>query len=458
VEARFARAGGAAPPAGISEVRFGPIDVRLGVISARYPYGAHEPYLDAELRALAPHLDSLTVIPTSPRTSERGYADVPGEVVRVSLFGRETLSLAARTLVRSPRRTVAAVAALLAESTSWRVRLKNLAVLPKGLAVAELARVRRLEHLHAYWLSTPATVAWLAARIADIPFSATAHAWDIYEDNIAGRKIRDAAFVRAISERGRSDLLALTRGDPERVHVVRVGVALGDVRIANTNSVESQRLKGVEALRILCAAALVIKKGHRILLDALSVLRDRGVEFSCTLAGEGPLREEIVARISALALRDHVHLIGTVPHSELLERLARGEYDVSVLASIELGVGREGVPVSLMEAMAAGAVVVATNSGSIGELVDRTTGVIVPHSDARALADGLANIAADAALRERLREAARERVTREFDIVKTTARLRLLLSGTTRDGDSPEIVGRHERYMDRSLARGGPHG
>ena len=78
--------------------------------------------------------------------------------------------------------------------------------------------------------------------------------------------------------------------------------------------------------------------------------------------------------------------------------------------------------------MAAGAVVVATDSGSIGELVDGTTGLLVPHSDPAALAEALARVARDPALRERLRSAARERVEQDFDGVRTSAQLRALMA------------------------------
>ncbi|HEY4439587.1 MAG TPA: glycosyltransferase [Candidatus Elarobacter sp.] len=388
--------------------------MRLGLISAKYPFGPKEPYLDAELRALAPSLDALTVVPATPDSRERGYDAVPGDVLRMPLFGAATLRRALRAFVRRPVRALDALIACAANGP-LPVRAKNLAVFAKGLAVADVARERRLDHLHAYWLSTPATVAWVAARVAGIGFSATAHRWDVYENNLAARKLRDAAFVRTISERGRRDLLALTGGDPAKVRVVRLGVALPAFA----------RASDAVPLRILCAAALVPVKGHLILLDALAALRAAGVEFACDLAGDGPERASIAERIAALGLGDVVRLTGTIPHDELLARLASGSYDVAVLASIERAGGlMEGVPVALIEAMAAGAVVVATDSGSIGELVvDDATGLLVPHSDAPALAAALERVATDRALRERLRATARDRVQREFDLRATSAEL-----------------------------------
>jgi colanic acid/amylovoran biosynthesis glycosyltransferase len=403
--------------------------VRLGLISSKYPFGAKEPFLDAELRALAPSLAALTVIPATPEGRERGYDGVPGEVVRLSLFGGGTVTRALRAFARRPLRALGALA-VVATSGPVRVRAKNLTVFVKALAVADVARERRLDHLHAYWLSTPATVAWVAARVAGIGFSATAHRWDVYENNLAARKLRDATFVRTISARGRRDLLALTRGEPAKVHVVRLGVELpAPAAVPVGAGVAAGERSGAAPLRILCAAALVPVKGHADLLDALAALRARGVAFSCTLAGNGPERPAIAARIAALGLDGVVRMAGSVPHDRLLEELASGAFDVAVIASVERAGGlMEGVPVALIEAMAAGVAVVATDSGSIGELVDGESGLLVPHSDPAALADALARVGGDGALRERLRAAGRTRVEREFDLRSTSVELRALFA------------------------------
>ncbi len=426
--------------------------MRLGLVSATYPFGTKEPYLDTELRALAPSLGGIVVYPAAPQSTSRGFDDIPGEIVRLSLFAPATLALALRAAARHPRRAVAALAALLGDRYPARVKLKNLAVLPKGLALAAIAERMRLDHLHAYWLSTPATVAWIAARVARIPFSASAHRWDVYENNLAARKLRDARFVRTVSERGRRDLLALTGADPAKVHVVRLGVALPNApRDASASSGGSEAMARPDAermvvdeagatrsgeappLRILCAAALVDVKDHRTLIAALAILRERGIAFRCTLAGAGPLREAIAQAIADAGLGERVVLAGQIRHDELLRRLDDGEFDAAVLTSAERGGGlMEGVPVALIEAMAAGCVVVATDSGSIGELVDAETGLLVPHSDPPAIADALARLAREPALRARLRAAASARVRERFDVQRTAAALRVLLAAAPR--------------------------
>jgi glycosyltransferase involved in cell wall biosynthesis len=395
--------------------------VTLCIVSGKYPYGLGEAFLDTELRALAPGFSRIVVFPTSPNVAAAGYAGVPADVVRIPLASLATLSLAARAVLRNPRRALSALATLLRERYPLRAKLKNLAVIPKGLALAELARARGVTHLHAYWLSTPATAAWLAARVAGIPFSATTHRWDLYENNMAARKLRDARFIRTISERGRVDLLRMTGGDPAKVILIRLGIALP--------AAAPVPAAGGGPLRIVCAARLVAVKGHAVLIEALSRLRERGVAFTCTLAGEGELREALARQVAVAGLEDAVAFAGVIPHDELLGRLQRGEYDVSVIASIERPGGlMEGVPVALIEAMAAGVTVVATDSGSVRELVDGTNGLLVPESDAGALAAALERAAADPALRARLRAEGRARVEREFDGVRTAAQLLRLLT------------------------------
>jgi len=430
--------------------------VRLCVVSAKYPFGPGEPFLDTELRALAPSFERVVVFPTSQRARAFGYDAVPASVLGISLFGPRTLALAWRALVRQPRAVASALAALLGGRYALRAKLKNLVVVPKGLALAELVREHGIAHVHAYWLSTPATVAWLAARVAGVPFSATTHRWDIYENNMAARKLHDATFVRTISARGRDDLLAMTGGEPAKAVLVRLGVALpatraeaaaeGDVDAAVDGGTHAEP-DGERPLRILCAARLVPVKGHDVLIRALVALRDDGVAFACTLAGDGELRDALQARIDAAGLGDRVRLAGAIPHDVLLAQLQAGAFDVSVIASIERAGGlMEGVPVALLEAMAAGAVVVATDSGSIGELVDATTGVLVPHSDATALASALARVARDPDLRSRLRAEARCRVEREYDGRRTSDRLRALILGV-----APSGLGNSQNESDACL-------
>lgn len=398
--------------------------MKLALVSAKFPFGGKEPYLHAELHALAPYLDGITVFPTSPPNAARGFEDVAADVVRLGLCSPATLRGALDALVTRPARTVGAVAALLRARSHLSVKIKNLAVVPLGLALGMRLTREGFDHVHSYWLSTPASVAYLAARVAGIPWSSTAHRWDIYEDNALALKLPDAAFVRAISKRGRRDLLAMVRaGGTARVEVVHVGVDVS--KTAPVPAVRTAR-----PFAILCAANLVRTKGHADLLEALALLRSRGVAISCAIAGDGELRAPLSARATALDLGETVRFRGHVAHDVLLAEITAGAYDAMVLTSREDQGGQmEGIPVALMEAMSLGLPVVATDSGSITELVDEGCGRVVPQRDVERIADAIAELAYNPALRARLARAAYEKVRRDFNVLGVAERLAVLLRG-----------------------------
>ncbi len=389
--------------------------MKLALVSAKYPFGGKEPYLDAELRALAPYFSSITVFPTSPPAGEAAFANLTAGVERRRLFGLATLYDALRAIVGRPLACASAVSALLGGAYRTNVKLKNLAIVPLGLALGYRLRHERYDHVHSYWLSTPSSVAFLAARVAAIPWSSTAHQWDIYEASALRAKASSARFIRVISARGRDDLVALAGPSACRYEVVHVGVTIPPQR--TLASAPSSR-----PFSLICAANLVPKKGHAVLLDALAMVRERGLAVRCTLAGDGELGAELRRRVADAGLAESVVFRGHVGHGVLLGEIENGAYDAMVLASIERPGGlMEGIPVALMESMARGLPVIVTDGGSVPELVDDACGRVVRQGDARALAAAIEAFASDPALRANVARAAYDRVRASFDVA-TVAR------------------------------------
>ena len=119
----------------------------------------------------------------------------------------------------------------------------------------------------AYWASTPASVAYAVATINGLPWSFTAHRWDIYEDNLLGAKLRHAAFVRTISERARASVLE--RADAEcgaKVFTLHLGVATN----GHAHAAVSKTSRDA-SFTLLCAANLEPVKGIPILVEALRI-------------------------------------------------------------------------------------------------------------------------------------------------------------------------------------------
>lgn len=174
-------------------------------------------------------------------------------------------------------------------------------------------------------------------------------------------------------------------------------------------------------VRLLSVARLSGEKGHTHLLRAVAALRESGLDARLTLAGAGPERERLEQEAGELGIAAAVRFAGFVaPGAELVALL--DDADVFVLPSLS-----EGLPHSVVEAMARGLPVVATRIGGLPELLADGAGLVVPPGDPVALAEALGALAADAGARERLGAralaAARERFEPQHVLDEVCARL-----------------------------------
>ena len=169
--------------------------------------------------------------------------------------------------------------------------------------------------------------------------------------------------------------------------------------------------------RILFIGRFDPVKGLPLLIEAVEQLAPDYPELQLDLVGDGPLRSEIEAMVREKALQDRVSFHGYLSQARCRDRLR--EADILVIASFA-----EGIPVVLMEAMAAGVAVLATNIAGIPELVEHgVSGALVPSGDVGALARGLAALVADPALRTRVTLGGRQRIERDFRTDLEAARL-----------------------------------
>jgi glycosyltransferase involved in cell wall biosynthesis len=315
------------------------------------------------------------------------------------------------------------LAVILRARNDLKTKFRNLALFPTGLAVADEVCTRQLDHIHAYWLTGASTVAFVASQVAGVNWSYSAHSYDIFmTDNLIQEKTRSASFGRAISELGRREIL---RRSPDagagRLKVIRLGVA----------SIDRAQRAGAPArsIRLLCPASLIAVKGHVYLLEALRRVVDAGVDCHCVFAGDGKLRATLARKIRDLQLENVVSMPGMIRHKILLQQLRSGAYDVVVLASVERGTEFEGIPASLIEAMAAGIPCIATNTGAISELISDRCGVLVPQKDPAAMSEAIIALASDPARRKEIGVQARRRVAEEFDAGLAARSLIELMTG-----------------------------
>ncbi len=313
-------------------------------------------------------------------------------------------------------------------------------LLTKGHAIARLAEDFGLQHLHAHFASDAATVALVAAKLAGLGFSFTAHARDIYHqyvspdvDNAARRrKLLAADFVATVSAYNRRHLLGLA-GARARVVTLYNGIDLSRFTFTGQET--------RPARKILAVGRLVEKKGFEDLVEACRILHAKGAAYSCDIIGDGELRRDLSARIEQAGIGHGVRLLGAMSPDEVLAHMKRASVMVLPCKISESG-DRDGLPTVLLEALAVGLPAVTTDVAGIPEIVvHEQTGLLAPPSRPDELARSVLRLFDDDRLRERLARAGRRRAEDLFDLTTNADRLRQLfvaaiLRKTLSNGDS----------------------
>lgn len=354
-----------------------------------------------------------------PLLGRHGYVNHPGTEALVArahyrrLFAWATLAAQVYWLLRAPRAYLAAWwMAIIGNLRSPGFLARAFFVVPKAALFAREMQARGIEHVHAHWATHPTLAAMVIQRLTGLTYSFTCHAHDIYVDRTMLReKLEAATFVVTISEFNRQ-LLGQWYGDAvrEKVAVVRCGT---DPKLFRP------RARGVKlpALpRLVCVASLRPYKGHSFLIEACRKLKERGRPFRLMLVGDGVERQRIERQITEAGLSEEVKLLGSRPHNEVAELVAQA--DVVVQPSIVASTGQmEGIPVSLMEALASEAPVVATRISAIPELIEHErTGLLVPEQDAGALADAVERMLVDRPFATRLGREGRRHVLAHYTL------------------------------------------
>jgi colanic acid/amylovoran biosynthesis glycosyltransferase len=282
-----------------------------------------------------------------------------------------------------------------------------------------------VDHVHAHFATYPALAAWLWWRLTGIGYSFTAHAHDLYVDqSMLERKADDARFVVTVSEFNRRFIRAHVP-DSVPVHVVHCGVDPREYEF------HARPVPAHDQVTAVCVASLQEYKGHRVLLRALASRAELERVF-LELIGDGVLRDPLERETQRLGLAHRVRFAGSLVDADVRERLQAA--DVFVLPSVVASDGQmEGLPVALMEAMAAGLPVVASRLSGIPELViDGETGLLSEPGDPDSLAGALARTLADPEASRRRAKRARAKIVQEFDVLTSGRRLATLFQQSRR--------------------------
>ena len=192
---------------------------------------------------------------------------------------------------------------------------------------------------------------------------------------------------------------------------------------ASVNVKQSSGNKKVFA--IVTPANLLEVKGHRYLVEACLILIKHGVKnFQCIFYGEGPLRVKLENLIKRKSLANYVKMPGAIFHERLIEMYMNKKVDTVILSSINTSKGEhEGIPVSLMEAMAHKIPTISTNTGGILELLSDGAGIVVEEKNPGQLANAIEILLKNQKLRDKIGTKGYQRVVEEFNVSINAARL-----------------------------------
>lgn len=359
--------------------------------------------LGGQIHTIAINTPSEQDVPTAQARTERDqtvYLKATGPLRLLSTF----LATSLRHPLGMTKLTIRAISSARLDVP---LTIRRLAHLCYACVLIKDCRAKDVRHVHAHFGQAPATIAWFTAAVGRLrpdeqyTWSFTIHGFQDFVDENVGRldlKAADAAFVICVSDFTRAQLCRVA--DPvywNRFHVVRCGI---DVTAFAMRPIRSMR----PVPRVILVSRLSPEKGHLVLFEAARILQDRGIALDIELVGSGPFEAQLRIAEQSFGLLRPVVYLGELLPDMVSQRLT--EADIFCLPSFA-----EGLPVSMMEAMAVGVPVVSTFIAGIPELaVNGETALTVPASNAAELSVALQRLVQDPALVERMVQAARQRV------------------------------------------------
>lgn len=292
----------------------------------------------------------------------------------------------------------------------------------RGFLFAQLAEGFRADYLHSYFFYEGSLACFIASRLLGIPRGISCYAdHQLYDYPLKATtlQLKEAALVVATSERIRQELKALAPNLED------------DRLLLKPNAIDCERFPaaprespGGSKLQLLSVSRLDPKKGLSTLLEAVNLLKGEGIPLELRIVGGADAgtpgsveyARDLQGHIRTLGVENQVQCLGPLGSPAVRRELASAQIFVAPYEETARG-DKDGIPTSLLEAMATGLPVISTHSGSIPELVThQKDGLLVPTGNPQALARAILSLARSPEDRARLGRAAAATVRERFDV------------------------------------------
>jgi glycosyltransferase involved in cell wall biosynthesis len=277
--------------------------------------------------------------------------------------------------------------------------------------------------LHAHFLHTPASVARYAAKMRNLPWSASAHAKDVWTtpDWEKREKLEDCRWLVTCT-RLNADHLAALAPEPGCVELLYHGMDFTRFRRPAERRAGRDGRDPDDPAIVLSVGRAVAKKGYAVLLDALAQLPPE-LAWRFVHIGGGPLLDELKRRAQSLAVSDRISWLGARSQQDVVRAYRAADLFVLACRIAEDG-DRDGLPNVLMEAQSQGLACISTTVSAIPELIDDSeTGLLVAPDDPAALARAIERLIRVPDLRLLLGSAGMRRVRSRFSFERGIDRL-----------------------------------
>lgn len=293
----------------------------------------------------------------------------------------------------------------------------NLAYLAEACVLSFLLKREGIRHIHAHFGTNSTAVAMLASILGDFTYSFTIHGPEEFDKPRAialSEKIKRATFVVVISNYGKSQVYRWCNyQDWHKIHLIHCGV--------DEKFIQGEMTPLASENKLVCVGRLCPQKGQLLLLDAIALLKQRGISCQLTLVGDGELREEIETLAEKLDIKSQITITGWASSEEVKAKIT--EAKLMVMPSFA-----EGLPVVIMESLALGRPVVSTYVAGIPELVvEGESGWLCFAGDIESLSNKLAKaLSLSTEELTQMGKRGREKVLKNHDIYIETKKLKTL--------------------------------
>lgn len=374
------------------------------------------------LEEMAVKVDLVSTRPPPPTIKSHTWSnEAEARTTYLSDGGKVSMAVdLAGALVRSNfARWPNCIRSIARSQVSSKERLKLVGMAAFGAKLARIAIIHRWDHMHVHSCGNAANIVAFASVLSGVPYSLTLHgALTDYGPN-QSEKWRNAAFG-----------IVITRGLFDQVRE-KLGAAIADKTVIAPMGVNLDTFKRVSPYRpwkgdgiaqLYSVGRLNPGKGHADLIQAVDLLKRRGINVHLTIAGQDEqggsgYQKTLQKLIDDLDLKTNVTLVGAVSEAAIVEGLLASH--VFALATLH-----EALGVSIMEAMALEMPVVATSVGGVGELVEhQKDGLLAEAGNPESMANYIAEVLTDSRLAQRLAGASREKIRSSFQDTRSAEML-----------------------------------